>query len=592
MELRPYQIECLNKVWSDIQTKLNVMVQGPTAFGKTIAFAKICQRFIREMPQGRILILVDRKILVTQSRDKLLRVAPELKNDIGICCSSEQSEKQLDHKITIASRQTLINQLNYFQPVNIIILDEAHLARIPQEDDTEKDYDQFQAIITKLKEYNPKTRLIGFSATPYRLSQGYIYGDKNTKGCQPYFPELNYSIAISELMVQDFLSPLIAKTIISDQAKNEINSCKITAGEFNLAMLADIMSSGIHVNSAVEAWKEYASDRKKTLCFCTTIEHCEIVAKAFNDAGIPAIAIHSKLEDDDLTEAMNSLDDGNHKIFCSVAKLTTGLDVPDIDCILALRPTKSTSLWIQIIGRGLRIAPGKKDCLCLDLSGNFNEHGTNLDKPRVFYKLTKKSDSEKKEPEAKQCPSCSAILHPACRVCPDCEYVFVFQTTIDQQPELRDVVIGPDIRTFPVTNMTAVLNHSKKSEKDNIWIKLHFEDPDSDFRNRFKSVSMWLCFPEDGYSGYAVIKARETMAELSRGELPIHNDDGTTTWPESAQECLECALDMFIQPETVTVDMSGKWPELKSFSYDVVEDKQEAFGGHEVFIPDDEDIPF
>lgn len=579
MDLRPYQVECLNKVWNDIQTKLNVMVQGPTAFGKTIAFAKICQRFIREMPQGRILILVDREILVTQSRDKLLRVAPELKDDIGICCSSVQNKKELEHKITIASRQTLINQLNYFQPVNIIILDEAHLARIPQEDDTEKDYDQFQTIITKLKEYNPKTRLIGFSATPYRLSQGYIYSDKNTKGCLPYFPELNYSIAISELMAQGFLSPLAAKTIISDQAKNEINSCKITAGEYNLSMLADIMSSGIHVNSAVEAWREHASDRKKTLCFCTTIEHCEIVAKAFKDAGIPAIAIHSKLEDDDLTEAMNSLEEGHYKIFCSVAKLTTGLDVPDIDCILALRPTKSTSLWIQIIGRGLRIAPGKTDCLCLDLSGCFNEHGTNLDKPRVFYKLTKKNDSEKKEPEAKQCPSCSAILHPACRICPDCEYVFVFQTTIDQQPELRDVVIGPDIRKFQVTNMTAVLNHSKKSDKDNIWVKLHFEDPEADFRSRFKSVSMWLCFPNDGYSGYAVTKGREIMAQLSCGELPIHNDDGTTTWPESAQECLECALDMFVQPETVTVDMSGKWPELKSFSYDVAEEKQEAFGG-------------
>ena len=151
---RPYQIECLNKVWSDIQNNLNVLVQGPTAFGKTIAFSKICQRFIREMPQGRILILVDRKILVTQSRDKLLRVAPELENDIGICCSSEQSEKQLEHKITIASRQTLINQLNYFQPVNIIILDEAHLARIPQEDDKEDDYDQFQTIINIIINFN------------------------------------------------------------------------------------------------------------------------------------------------------------------------------------------------------------------------------------------------------------------------------------------------------------------------------------------------------------------------------------------------------------------------------------------------------
>lgn len=587
MQLRPYQVECLNKVWNDIQTNLNVLVQGPTAFGKTIAFSKICQRFIREMPQGRILILVDRKILVTQSRDKLLRVAPELENDIGICCSSEQSEKQLEHKITIASRQTLINQLNYFQPVNIIILDEAHLARIPQEDDTEKDYDQFQSIIYRLREYNPKTRLIGFSATPFRLSQGYIYGDKNTKGCsKPYFTELNYKIGITELQDQGFLAPLKAKTIVSDKAKADIASCKIQAGEFNLAMLSDIMTDGIHIQSAVAAWKEHASDRKKTLAFCVTIEHAEKLAEAFNEAGVDAVAIHSQLEDDDLLEYMNSLEHGHHKVYCSVAKLTTGLDVIDIDCVLGARATKSTSLLIQCIGRGLRIAPNKTDCLFLDLVGNIQEHfgnTLNLDKPRVFYKLTKKGNKEDEEKiTEKQCPECAAILHTACRVCPDCDYVFNFRSEIHDQPELIDVVIGADIRTFPVTNMTATVNNSKKSGKNNLWVKFHFEDPDSDYRNRFKSVSTWLCFDGDGYSGFAVTKMKETVSKLSCGEI-------IDVYPETAQECFDAALDLFIQPETVTVDMSGKWPELKSFDYVAISDDL-PFGGQ--FQEGDSEIPF
>lgn len=586
MQPRPYQIDCLNKIWEDIQSSYNVLIQGPTAFGKTIVFSKLIQRFLREQPQGRCLILVDREILVTQSKDKLIRVAPELENEIGICCSSIQSKKELEHRVTIASRQTLINQLNFFAPVNIIILDECHLASIPQEGDPDEGTDQFSVIINTLRKYNQKTRLIGFSATPFRLSSGYIYGNKNTKGSLPYFPELNYTIGIKTLQDQGFLAPLVAKTIVSDSVKNDLVNCKITAGEFNLGMLSDMMSSGIHVNSAVEAWKEHAYNRKKTLCFCVTIEHSEIVAKAFNDAGIPAVAIHSKLEDDDLTEAMNALEEGHYQVFCSVAKLTTGLDVIDIDCILALRPTKSTSLWLQMVGRGLRIAPGKRDCLCLDLVGNLNEHGTNLDKPRVFYKLVKKSDKELEDKEnEKQCPECASVLHTACRVCPECDYVFNQRSEIHTQPELIDVAIGPDIRTFNVVRWDHTLNIGKDSGKTSLKIILYYEDEEANYRNKIKTINIFCCFHGDGYSGFALRKMQENLSLLSHGEI-------SGVYPDTAQECLDLALDLLIMPKTITVDLSGKWPELKSFSYDVVEEKQEAFGGHGVFIINEEDIPF
>lgn len=576
MELRQYQKDCLNKVWQDIQTDLNVLIQGPTAFGKTIAFSKLIQRFLSEHSQGRCLILVDREILVTQSRDKLIRVAPELTGEIGICCASVQSEKELDKRVTIASRQTLINQLNQFAPVNIIILDECHLARIPQEDDTEKDYDQFQTIIYKLREYNPKVRLIGFSATPYRLSQGFIYGNKNTKGCLPYFPELNYTISIQHLQDLGFLSPIVAKTIVSDKAKADIASCKITAGEFNLSMLAELMMDGVHVNSAVEAYKEYASERKKTICFCVTIEHSEKLAEAFNNAGIDAVAIHSQLDDDNLSEYMTSLETGGHKVYCSVAKLTTGLDVPDIDCEIGCRATKSTSLLCQMFGRGMRISPEKKDCLLLDLVGNISEHfgnTLNLDKPRVFYKLVKKSDKELEDrDDEKQCPECSVTVHVACRVCPECDYVFNYRSEIQTQPELIDVTIGPDIRTFNVVNWTQVLNIGRESGKISLKIALLYEDEEANYRNKIKAINVFCCFPGDGYSGFAVRKMQENLGLLSHGEI-------SGVYPDTAQECLDLAIDLLYMPKTVTVDLSGKWPELKSFSYDVVEEKQEAFGG-------------
>ena len=155
-----------------------------------------------------------------------------------------------------------------------------------------------------------------------------------------------------------------------------------------------------------------------------------------------------------------------------------------------------------------------------------------------------------------------------------------------------DVVIGPDIRTFPVTNMQCLLHQKKDSERQLMRVKLDFEDVDADYRNRFKSVSIWCCFPGDGYEGLAVKKMKENLSKLSCGELPIINDDGSEIWPETASECVESAQDLLYQPDTVTVDMSGKWPELKSFDYIAVSDELPFGGQFQENNTEDDLIPF
>lgn len=542
LNLRPYQLHALENLWTALQVELNILLVSPTGAGKTVIFSKIAQRLIAENPSFRVLILTDREILVSQSRDKLLRIAPELSLSVGIACASVSDTKTLHKPITIASRQSLTKHLGRFEPVNLIIVDEVHLAAVPKEGDTEPP-DQFSEIIQTLKEYNPKTRLLGVTATPYRLTDGYIYGTKNAKGCLPYFSEVHHQITVAELQSQGFLAPLKGKTIVPNGLEDRLKAVSLVAGEYNIGSISNIMSEGIHIKSAVEAWKEHAPDRKKTLAFCTTIEHSEKLAAAFRMADIPALAIHSQLDDLESYARMQALKNGDAKVFTSVAKLTTGLDIEDIDAVLMCRPTKSAALYYQCIGRSMRIAEGKTDALILDLVGNNNEFGTDLDRLKVRYKKATDKDGK---PMNKDCPNCESLLHIAVRVCPDCGYEYP-RTDFEEadKPEMVDAQYGaqPPVE-LEVESWFPSLHKSKEKGRKLLRLRLEMENN--------TSGSLWMCFPEDGYTGFAVEKGKKLWTQLG----------GKGEYPKSADEAVE-RTDELLMPLKCLVDLNGKWPEIK-----------------------------
>lgn len=565
MNLRPYQVTALESIWMSLQCEQAVLLEAACSAGKTLLFSKITQRLLAENPSFRVLILMDREILVSQTHAKLLTIAPELALSVGIVCASVSDTKTLHRPVTIASRQSLINHLGRFEAVNLIIVDECHLMAVPKEGQTEPP-DQFGAIIQTLRGYNPRTRLLGVTASPYRLSDGYIYGDKNVKGALPYFETVHHQVTVAELQAAGYLAPLKGKTIVVSDLASRLANVSLVGGEFNLGAISNIMSEGIHIRSAVEAWKEYASDRKKTIAFCVTIAHAEKMAEAFNSEGISAVAIHS--EQDDLTAYANmeALKNGDGKVFCSVAKLTTGMDVPDIDCILMARPTKSAALYKQILGRGQRIAPDKTDCLILDLVGNNSEFGTDLDRLKVHYKKGATVDGKQ---VVKTCPQCEADIHPACRVCPDCGYEYP-QADFEEaaKPDMVDATYGAEPpKRYRVDGMYPSLHTSKGSKKKLLRLRLEMENN--------ISGSLWLCFSEDGYTGFAVEKGQMLWEKIT----------GRGSYPLGAEAALHWEAD-FKAPDYALVDMNGRWPEIR----DIIYDGTETPPAQE--IPDYDDIPF
>lgn len=576
MNLRPYQIRTLDYTWDALQGKMNVLITAPCSAGKTILFSKIIQRLLRENPSFRALILVDREILVTQSADKLRRVAPELALSVGIICSSVTPTKHVHLPVTVASRQSLINHLDRFPPVQLVICDEAHLLGIPHDDDPVPD--QYAQIISKLKDYNPRMRLLGCTASPYRLGPkgGYIYGHRNRSDARPYFESVDAKITTRELLDGGYIAPLTGMVRADDTITADLSSVSVIGGEYNLGQLSNVMCRAHHVQSCIDAWKQYASERKKTLVFCTTIEHAEAVSAAFNDAGIGAMAIHSKLPAMVEMDRMDALKTGRSKVFTSVAKLTTGMDVVDIDCIIMARPTKSTALWQQCVGRGQRLAPGKTDCLVIDLVGATWTFGSDMDNLIVQVPLEARSG----EAPTKICPgvdgdgiSCGKSVHASLKYCPHCNYEFPVTEAVEASVGTLHKVEFNQIQEpdrYTVTDVTYQTHQSKSTEK---WlIRVTYEC------GVYSRFSEYLCFP-DFYSGYAVEKA-------------------TAWWEERSDEPFPASVDEFMflsetlsEPTAILVVKEGRFDKITGYEFGEKEENEEFYDMADLG-PTSDEVPF
>lgn len=574
MQLRDYQIRTLDAVWAAMQHQTAALIVAPCSAGKTILFSKLIQRLLRENPGFRALILVDREVLVTQAADKLRRVAPELVLSIGIACAGADKVKTLDQPVTIASRQTLDRLMDRFAPVQLCILDEAHLLAIPHPD---KQPDQYGRIIGRLRDYNPNMRLVGCTATPYRLGGygGYIYGKGNRPDSRPYWMDVTTEISTRELLAGGFIAPLRGLARENEGLNQELKFVNLSGGEYNLGQLSNLMCREVHVRSVVEAWRQEAADRKKTIVFTTTKEHASAVCAAFAEAGVEALPIHSGLPPVMLANNMAALEEGDGtgvRVFVSIAMLTTGLDVVDVDCLILARPTKSAALYKQILGRGQRLAPGKTDCLVIDLVGSFRAFGTDMDKIRVTIPSGAKGGAP-----YKLCPNeaCNQYVHPSLRYCPHCGEEFPMTELVEAAlGNMREVKfnedkppVEPDV--YEVRHVDYEIHVSRSSGKRLIRVVY-------DCGSYHGGKSEWVCLP-DYYDGYAVAKAMKWWERRS-----------AEPFPETVEEFLFLS-DTLMMPRYISVVQDGRFER-------VVEASFEEYGEEPAGLPapqyNEDEIPF
>ena len=474
MRLRPYQTDAINAVYEHLRSRDdNPCVVVPTAGGKTPIMASICKDSIG-LWNGRVLILAHVKELLEQSADKLRHVCPDI--DFGIY-SAGLKRRDTDHAVIVAGIQSVYRRACELDAFDLIMVDEAHL--IPLEG--EGMYRQFLA---DARVINPNVRVIGFTATPYRLKTGDICT------ADGFLNHVCYEVGVRELIRDSYLCPLVTK---ASKAKADMASLHVRGGEFLADEVEDLMDQEALVRAAGGEIVELTRDRNACLIFSSGVKHGEhIVEMLDREHDIECGFVCGETPTVDRDETLARFKSGQLKYLCNVNVLTTGFDAPHIDCVAMVRPTMSPGLYYQMVGRGFRLHPNKEDCLVLDFGGNVLRHG-----PVDQIKIATVDRPDGQAP-AKECPECQAVIASGFAHCPQCGYEFPppDRQGHDAKASEAGILSGQVTKTkYDVQDVHYVV-HTKRGADEDAPKTLRV-DYQIDWN---QTKSEWVCLEHTGYA--------------------------------------------------------------------------------------------
>lgn len=425
MELRGYQREAVGAMWSHIRDREdNPCIVLPTGAGKGVVLAQIAKDVVAW--KGRLAIVAHVKELLEQTAGNIQKLAPEV--SCGIYSAGLKS-RDLGYPVTVAGIQSIYDKAEEVGHLDIIAIDEAH--RIPPDGEG-----MYRTFLDAARKVNPNVRLVGLTATPYRMQSGMI--------CQPdhLLNHVCYEIGVRKLIVDGYLSTLKSKTT---QTKVNVDGVSIRGGEFvSNELQAAMMSDEDKMIMACAEIDGKTQDRKSVLVFATGIDHAKHIASYLQDiTGEYIRTIFGDTPSDERARTIREFREQKIKYLVNVDVLTTGFDAPGVDCVAILRPTMSPGLFYQMVGRGFRLAPGKADCLVLDFGGNLMRHGP-VDRMRPGK--GGKEDASKPNPW-KECPTCQEVVERTCDVCPSCGEMFPKrerQVSHAERAANQDILSGPE----------------------------------------------------------------------------------------------------------------------------------------------------
>ena len=398
--LRDYQQRTLDQLYDWFRSNPgNPCLVLPTGAGKSHIVAAICKDAVQNYPNTRILMLTHVKELIEQNAQKMRQHWPNA--PLGIY-SASIGKRQID-AITFAGIQSIRNKSAQLGHIDLCIIDECHLVSHKQEGSYRKLIDDLMAI-------NPKMRVIGLTATPYRLGHGLIT-DKPA-----LFDDLIEPVSIEELVYKAYLAPLRSKVTTLDF---DLSKVKKRGGEYVDADLQRAVNQRDKNIKVVQEIIGFAGNRKAWLLFCTGVQHAQNICEILRAHNVPSACISGDTPKAERERMIASFKAGYLKAITNCSVLTTGFDYPDIDLIAMLRPTMSPSLYVQMAGRGMRPKTHTDHCLVLDFAGVVRQHGA-----ITAVQPPSKGGSGDGEAPIRICDECAEICHAAAKVCPACGHEF------------------------------------------------------------------------------------------------------------------------------------------------------------------------
>lgn len=566
MQLRSYQIEAIDSLFnyfaSHSDPNQNPVIAMPTGTGKSVVIAGFVKRVMQAWPNQRIMMLTHVKELIAQNADKMLKMWPNA--PLGIY-SAGLGEKQANMPITFAGIQSAAKQPLLFRHQDLIIIDEAHLV-------SPNDNTSYQKFIATLREINPFLRIIGLSATPYRLGLGMI-----TDG--GIFTDVCYDIcglhAFNRLIDEGYLCPVVPMPTASEL---DVTGIRKRGGEFVDKDLQERVGQHSINREALAEAAERAATRRHWLIFASGIDHIHTIHHILTaEFGIDAVFVHSKMDKAERDNNIARFKSGEVRAMIGANILTTGFDFPALDCIILLRPTNSPGLHVQIIGRGTRpfYAPGfdlettegrnaaiaasvKKNCLVLDFAGNTHRLGP-INDPRI----PRKKGEGTGEMPLKVCDACGCLNHISARFCinVECGHEFTFKEKLSDKSSTLALIVRdePQVEDFIVDRVT-YSRHARPHSIPSLKVS---------YFCGARRFTEWVCLEHHGnpiqHKAHAWWRERDTTG----GCWQWHQNGVTEARdvPFTTEDAMSVTSRLKV-PTSIRVWVNKKWPEILNHTFE------------------------
>lgn len=523
IQLRKYQNDAVDGIFTALEKVNSTLLVAPVGAGKTIMQAAFIERSISLAPRCRFVCTVHTRELVQQNMQAMLRAWPGA--PVGLN-SAALGRRDTRSQILFCSIQSVYKKARHIGWTDCLIVDECHL--ISRNSST-----MYQKLIEDLRAINPQMVVIGMSGTPYRIDSGLL-----TDGDDALFKSVAYEIHIRDLIEQGYLTKPISKATVTgfDLSDVQIRGGEYVAGDLERAVnVADVTLA------AVSEIIKFGQDRKSWIVFCAGVQHAAAVRDEFIRQGISAATVEGGTEQSERASLIRRFKAGEIRCLTNVNVLSVGFDHPAIDLVALMRPTKSAALYVQQVGRGLRLSPGKENALILDFASNIRTLG-----PIDMVQPPRKGKGSGDAP-TKTCPKCEEIVHISCVECTDCGHVW--ERVAEEKPKhdaqaegevgiLSTEKVAPTM--LPVVDWR-VQRHEKFGSPDSVRVT---------YLAGIMEYREWVAFE---HGGYASQKACQWWT----------NHGGRTPFPKSTAEALErFQAGEISMPATISVRPNGKYHDI------------------------------
>ncbi len=534
LTVREYQQRAIDQLYqwwvshSPDQVPLLVL---PTGAGKSIVIAELVRLLWDTWPDDhpRTVVLVPSKELAEQNAAKLAAVLPAHRS-VGYY-SAGLGQKRPDADVIVATIGSIYREAHLLGAIRCVVVDEAHLVNPSGAGRYRKFLDDLGALCPLVS--------VGLTATPFRGNGVWL-----TDGERPLFHGIACEVKMGELLEAGHLAPLVRPADVL-ATRIDTDDLAVVSGDYRLDDLAERVDQ--YIPGVVEETLRIAADRKKWIAFTPNVATAEHLAASFMAAGVSAAVVCGETHKVERARLVADFRAGRLRCLVTVLALATGFDVPDVDCVIWCRPTRSPVLYVQGAGRGTRPAHGKTDCLWLDYSDTTSRLGP-IDQIRG---RRKGPPADVGAPYA-VCGECGAHVRPASLThCPECGALLREEEERAAQAASNAAILSAQLASkivdHPVTDVR-YSRHSKAGSPDSMRV---------DYYSGIKRVaSEWVCLEHAGFAG---AKAAAWWAKRApRGFAP----GGTS----QAMEWIDTGYQLRT-PSAIRVNESGKWPEIVGFTW-------------------------